>query len=335
MSTHIVAGEEAWAKTPSRMARHSHETSTSAHKRPRRDGTLPAGEDRPADAPRGRETAKRHDGARLTYPIVTSLPDDLLRLVARIFIAAADIPSAQALRETCRDVRDKMHDLRREEEDRRLRWMPQVTNAQVIIAPNNLIVGGPAQQADATRTWAASAAFPAGAAFSFEVRIEHSRGNDGGGIFVGVCDAQAAFAWSVALFNGELRTCRRTADQLVNTHLARPPEGYPGNNGLSVMPAWMLGRPPLEGRTNGTVIIVSVEPDATKTCLCLSFTFDGVKGKVLRGFPLETCVLRPFVRLTKIGDRVQLKGWRLGTLLAAHDARSPQAPSQASAADVG
>ena len=60
--------------------------------------------------------------------------------------------------------------------------------------------------------WAMGGLLPRTGASTWAVRVDHSRSNDGNGLWVGVCDAAARCSWGLFLLSGRMRCASQDAD---------------------------------------------------------------------------------------------------------------------------
>ena len=115
------------------------------------------------------------------------LPEELLYACAEQALAQ-DVPSLLRFLQSSRSLRNLFEPLRRQAEERRLRWEAALTTKHTISEDGCTLtkVGGNYSVA----SWAAGSLLPMAGKSAWKVRIEESDGNEGL-IWIGVCDAAA------------------------------------------------------------------------------------------------------------------------------------------------
>ena len=235
------------------------------------------------------------------------LPEELLHLVADALLHK-HLPSALRLSQACTALRGRLAAVRAAAEARRLRWVAEVTDTNVLATSDEgraLTRVGYGQggiwghEGDA---WAAGSLLPTVGRVSFSVRIERSRSHRGV-MHIGVCTAANTDGWGLHPFYGKLWRYHRDADGSVRFADERaPPANYPNGDNTQVM-FNAAGRPAnLQGRANGTVIEVIVDHNEGS----LAFRVDGKLTPALRGFP-KGAPLRTWASFNREADRILFK----------------------------
>ena len=184
-------------------------------------------------------------------------------------------------------------------EERRLRWLPEMTAACDISGDGRTLT----RVHEFQDGWAAGTSLPTAGISSFDVRIDVSLANEGL-ITIGVCDAEANYGWGLCLEDGTLDRMFAGSNQYGRCiyHYAPFPENYPAAYPDREYAAQILETPP-HRYAEGAVIGVVWDADAGT----LAFRVNGGPAhQALAGFPAGAA-LRPCVLLHHApGDRVTL-----------------------------
>jgi len=221
-------------------------------------------------------------GATAPPPTLEDLPDEVVDLVGR-FALSNSPRDVLRLRCVCSGVRNKCGSVRELAEARRLRWRVsddwrwRVSNHGRTIT----VVG---RSAD-VELWATGGLLPRTGASTWAVRVDHSRSNDGNGLWVGVCDTAARCSWGLFLLSGRMRCASQDADGRLDFGAA-PPDGYPSGTYKRVLQSGCLAR----AGAAGAVVEVTLDHDAGS----LSFRVNG--GQRLQALPLRDEDLRRHAR---------------------------------------
>ena len=182
-------------------------------------------------------------------------------------------------------------------EERRLRWLPEMTAACEISGDGQTLT----RVHEFQDGWAAGTSLPTAGHSSFAVRIDVTLNNEGL-ITIGVCDADANYGWGLCLEDGKLDRMFAGRNQYGRCiyHYAHFPDDYPAGYPDREYDAQILDPP---RSAEGAVIGVVWDADAGT----LAFRVNGGEENLaLEGFPAGAA-LRPCALLHHAaGDRVTL-----------------------------
>merc|ERR1719335_780838 len=108
---------------------------------------------------------------------LASSPRDLLRLC-----------------QSSQTMRTKLEVLRLLAERKRASWVPELTAKQIDISNEGRTLTVVSHD-DSIEPWVSGRLLPTVGKSAWKVRVDRSRENDGNGIWVGVCDAEATCSW--------------------------------------------------------------------------------------------------------------------------------------------
>jgi len=216
----------------------------------------------------------------------SDLPDTLVEKVGYDTLAN-NVRDLLRLCQTCQTLREKLEDVRRLAETRRLYCLPELTAKQIVISNDGRTLT-PASCTDDV-PWVSGRLLPTVGRTAWKVRVDNSQCNDGNGMWIGVCDAEARCSWGLELYSGRLRCICRNPDGKLD--YGPPPEGYPNGNYTTIVMRNNAGRhTDMKGRATGAVVEVVLDHD-TGT---LGYHING--GRYLKAFPISNKSRRPLVK---------------------------------------
>ena len=204
--------------------------------------------------------------ARITTTLL-DLPDEVMEIVghAALINCARD---ALCFCQASQTLQAKLKWLQDMVEARRLRWMPELSAFHEISENGRTLTvvhGSDERIGTEVKThgapWATGGLLPTQGQSTWTVRVIRSKENDGNGMWVGVCDEFASWAWGLFLYSGRLRRISRDAHGRINFD-ATPLEGYPNGNYKQIMMDTSGQPKSLRGQANGSLIEVLVDHDA-------------------------------------------------------------------------
>eukprot|EP01048_Picozoa_sp_COSAG05_P007544 COSAG05_NODE_535_length_8871_cov_311.345759_2_plen_247_part_00 len=224
------------------------------------------------------------------------------------------------LAQTCQTLYSKIETARLLAEARRLCWLPDLTSKQIHISDQGRTLSVACCD-DSIEPWVCGRLLPTAGTSAWQVHVDRSRCNDGNGMSVGVCNAEARCCWGVFLYSGRLRCISRDADGKVDYE--PPPKGYPNGNYTTVVMKDGAGqRTNLTGKANGATIEVSIDHDAGTLgyringgpyLVALPLDLEDENGNspkkkkkasgAIRTFP-QGAALRPYASCYYVGDRL-------------------------------
>jgi len=244
---------------------------------------------------------------------ILDLPDHLLEHMGHAALASCP----RDLLRTCQasqSFHSKLREVQRLAERSRATWVQELSAKQINISSDGrtLTVAG---HDDSVEPWVSGRLLPTTGTSAWKVRIgkHEEKENDGNGMWIGVCDADACYSWGVSLHSGRLRFISRDEDGALD--YGGPPTGYPSGNYTTIVLKDDLGqRTGLHGRADGTVIEVILDHDTG----ALGYRIDD--GPYLKAFPLEPnektgkkqkpkafprgAALRPYASCYYVGDHI-------------------------------
>ena len=241
------------------------------------------------------------------------LSDELHDLVGCALLADSGPRDALRFCQVCQVLRTKLERLHALVEERRLRWLPELTAEHAISDEGGTLTCTRPPGSDDIHPWVAGRLLPTLGTSMWTIRVVRSKMNDGNGMWIGVCDAAARWAWGLFLYSGRLRRISRDAHGRMDLE-AVGHEGFPNGNYKQVIKD-SAGRPAsLRGQATGALIKVTVDHDAGT----MSYRINGgarlvalqdEDGTHLRnygssGFP-QGAALRPYCACYYPGDCIR------------------------------
>ena len=197
-------------------------------------------------------------------------------------------------------------------ESQRLTWLLELTSKQIAISDEGRALTV-ATCDDSIEPWVSGKLLPLVGKSAWKVRVDRSKKNDGNGMCIGVCDAEAYCSWGLFLYSGRLRCVTRDAEGKLDYE--PPPAGYPNGNYTTIVMKDDAGqRMGLGGKANGAVIEVLLDHDAGTlgyhincgpylAALPLEIKDPGNSERKPRTFP-QGAALRPYASCYYVGDHL-------------------------------
>lgn len=242
---------------------------------------------------------------------VLDLPDSLVEQVGHDLLVGS-VRDLFCLCRSCQILHAKLKLLRVLAEARRLRWLRKATSEHVAIGNDGRTLTVVSCN-DRIQPWGTGRMLPTSGKSKWKLRVDRSRSDDGNGMWIGVCDAEARCSWGLSLYTGRLRCISRDADG--QNDYGPPPEGYPNGNFTMVMKEVDGKRTDLHAGATGAVIEICIDHDLGTLGYVINdgpylkaLPFDVNDRRRSKGTPQtvfpEGAALRSYASCYYLGDRL-------------------------------